>query len=137
MNHTSLVEIIFRNMVKSKTVDDWNLPCFGYRTKDSTDEVQLLWCRICKYYYGDKDNISKLQGRTKNQLESYVEGTNVIKKCNAVDHVSKRNNRSAHEIAFFALTDNPPEELKDLFPSSSSSGMNYNNHATSNHWPSI
>ena len=95
-------------MVKSKTVDDWNLPCFGYRTEDITDEVQLLWCRICKYYYGDKDNISQLQGRTKNQLESYVEGTH----------------RSAHEIAFFALTDNPPEELKDLFLSSSSSSMN-------------
>lgn len=59
--------------------------------------------------------MSKLQGRTKNQLRNYIDGTNIIKKCNVLDHVAKKNKNSAHEIAILALTDNPPEKLKDFF----------------------
>ena len=99
-------------MVKNKTVDDWNLPCFSYTLKENSTEIDLLYCRICRYYYGDKNNLSKLQGRTKNQLRAYVDGTHTVKRYNAVCHVAKGG---AHESAVLAMTDNPPEELQDLF----------------------
>ena len=84
------------------------------KENDST-EVDQLFCRICKYYYGDKRNLSSLKGRTKNQLRAYIDGTSTIKKCNAIGHLSAGG---AHDDALNALTDNPPDELKDLFEKS-------------------
>ena len=68
-------------MVKCKTVDEWEKPCFSYTVKENDGtEVDKLFCRICKYYYGDKRNLSSLKGRTKNQLRAYIDGTSTIKK---------------------------------------------------------
>ena len=53
-----------------------------------------------------------LKGKTKNQLLAYIDGTEVIKKCNVVSHTAKG---TAHDTAFLALSDNPPDELSDLF----------------------
>ena len=99
-------------MVKNKTVDEWNLPCFAYTLKEGSIEIDVLHCRICKYYYGVKKNLNKLQGRSKSQLRAYIDGTTTVKKCNAVSHVATGG---AHETAVLAVSDNPPQELEDLF----------------------
>ena len=90
-------------MVKCKTVDEWNLACFSYTY---SNEVDLLHCRICRYYCGDKLLIEQ-----KKQLQAYIDGTKLVKKCNTLNHVV----RGAHNTALLALTDDPPQELGDLF----------------------
>ena len=39
------------NMVKKKTVEGWKIPEIGLNLKDSEDDVESTFCKICKEYF--------------------------------------------------------------------------------------
>lgn len=42
-------------MVKIKTVDGWNLPAIGVTMKNE-DDVENIFCKICKEYYTEDED---------------------------------------------------------------------------------
>ena len=68
---------------------EWNFKEFFFMCNDPSDssKVTKFSCIICKELYGEnKNELDKLKGKVKEMVVCWIEGTNVIKKCNAETH---------------------------------------------------
>ena len=76
-------------MPTKKKVDSWGYSILGYEFEGN--EVTKIWCKTCREFYSDTNNKESAHGKSfiKGQLDKYVEGTSVVKKCNFADHVKK------------------------------------------------
>ena len=79
------------NMVKEKTVEGWNIPEIGLNLKDNEDDVESIFCKICKEYYLDDENgwlsLANLVGNVRKTILNWVGDSKVVKKNNAQDHL--------------------------------------------------
>lgn len=108
-------------MPKKTTVDSWGIPCVGYEC-DSTGNVTLLWCKICReFYLSQGENalnlkrIPSLQGVAEDGAETFLRGTKTIQKCNLKAHVTKS---LMHKTAVLRLAE---ARKRSVLPSASSS----------------
>ena len=83
---------------------------FGYEEKDV--EITKVWYKICRNFFVERSNSSSQQGIVKKQVEMYIAVMTVVKLCNIETHLSKSD---SHNKAVTGLSDDPPDELKDLF----------------------
>ena len=68
---------------------EWNFKEFSFICNDPSysSKVTKISCIICKEFYGEnKNELDKLKGKVKEMVVRWIEGTDVIKKCNAETH---------------------------------------------------
>ena len=111
-------------MPRKTTVDSWGIPCAGYEC-DSTGNVTLLWCKICREFYlpqGENaiKKTSSLQGVADDVADTFIRGTKTIKKCNFKDHVAKS---LTHKTAVLRLAEKRKQSENQVSPSPSSSSV--------------
>ena len=111
-------------MPRKTTVDSWGIPCAGYEC-DSTGNVTLLWCKICREFYlpqGENaiKKTSSLQGVADDVADTFIRGTKTIKKCNFKDHVAKS---LMHKTAVLRLAEKRKQSENQVSPSPSSSSV--------------
>lgn len=78
-----------KNVVESWGFSDW----LEYEVTDGL--VSKVWCKVCINYYEEKQGSSSMNtGQAQmcdGQVDAYVKGTNIVKKCNAVTHFKSGN----------------------------------------------
>ena len=79
---------ILRGWGYSDNILGWEL------NEESTGEVKLVYCKLCRDYYDDKKMATKV-GAVKKQVEKFVKGTSVIKKVNFQGHIDTEIHRTA------------------------------------------
>ena len=78
-------------MVKKATVDKWGFDKIEVTSNDDGEAIELK-CIICtEYYQNDEDGkkaLSKLTGVVKSLVNKWIQGTTMIKKNNANNHLN-------------------------------------------------
>ena len=80
-------------MVKKETVERWGIDCIKFVLEDDGVTVKTVYCSVCRDFYSDKEGgmreVHCLKGAVSGLADKWMVGTEVIKKCNALDHVNK------------------------------------------------
>ena len=102
-------------MPSKKKVESWGFNNLGYECSED-GEVTLIYCKTCRDFYSSgnsNDGPGSSAAFIKAQVDKYVVGTNVVKKCNFSDHVKKS---VAHLNAVKGLnqTTEKPDDQKSL-----------------------
>ena len=101
-------------MVKKATVDRWNIPEINTSVNDNGDVV-TIHCKICKEFYSDDEEgrslLQSLNGAVKKLVNRWIEGSDIIKKNNAQDHV---NRAKYHMDAVRKLKERAEEKSESL-----------------------
>ena len=85
-------------MVRLSAAKNWRFKEFKYICEDASDQFQVtkIGCIVCSEFYGKKpQEHEKLQGQVKTFVKRWVNGSDVIKKSNAQNHLKSNN----HTIA--------------------------------------
>ena len=90
-------------MVKKKTVDAWNIKEIGLNlVENRDDEVETIYCKICKEYYLDDENgrssLDSLAGNVRKTVLNWIGGSKVVKKNNVTDHLKANYHITAMRI---------------------------------------
>ncbi|XP_041364478.1 uncharacterized protein LOC121379880 [Gigantopelta aegis] len=87
-------------MVKKDTVERWGIDCIKFVLADDGTSVKMVYCSVCREFYREREGgmrmVHGLKGAVSSLADKWVLGTEVIKKSNAVDHVTKS---SVHRVA--------------------------------------
>ena len=73
-------------MVELSKCKACNFKEFSYDFEDTEDpsKVAKIFCLVCKEFYADnKHELQKLKGKVKDVVRGWIEGSTVVKKCNA------------------------------------------------------
>ena len=85
-------------MVWRKTVEGWGYSSLGFKLNEEGD-VWLMFCKPCKEFYSSesqqKELSSKYKGKFLEQANTFVKGTNTIKKNNFEIHLKSQNHKDA------------------------------------------
>ena len=73
-------------MVELSKCKACNFKEFSYDCEDTEDpsKVAKIFCLVCKEFYADnKHELQKLKGKVKDVVRGWIEGSTIVKKCNA------------------------------------------------------
>ena len=76
-------------MMQKTTVISWNLQEFDFTYRSDGKTVDKIFCKICKEFYTNhkEEALKSLKGSVKLSVENWINGSTVVKKNNAVDHI--------------------------------------------------
>ena len=81
-------------MVKTSTVQKWNIPEIGVEENDG-EEARSIFCKICREFYANNNaDLNKRNGCVK----SWISGSKTIKKNNISDHLKANHHQSVVQI---------------------------------------